>query len=69
MDMWKVIVLFNESLDEDGEVSTIVTEKTFRTYWDMRDYVVTCESQGAVGGMVMKYHPKIDIWSYYMDVQ
>lgn len=67
--MWKVIVLFNEVLYEDEEETTIVTEKCFETYWEMRDYVVTCESQGAVGGMVMRYHPKLGIWSYYMDIQ
>ncbi len=67
--MWKVIVLFNEALYDDEEESTIVTEKVFETYWEMRDYVTTCESQGAVGGMVMKYHPKVDTWTYYMDVQ
>ena len=67
--MWKVLVLFNESLYEDEEESTIVTEKVFDTYWSMRDYVVTCESQGAVGGMVMKYNPQVDKWTYYMDIQ
>ena len=67
--MWKVVVLFNEALYEDEEESTIVTEKVFDTYWAMRDYVTTCESQGAVGGMVMKYHPQADKWTYYMDVQ
>lgn len=67
--MWKVIVMFNEPLYEDEEESTIVKEKIFDTYWGMRDYVATCESHGAVGGIVMKYHSDVDTWTYYMDVQ
>ncbi len=69
--MWKVIVFFNEKPWEgegvDDELS-VVTEKIFDSYFDMRNYVTTCEGQGAVGGMVLKYHPKLDIWSYYMEV-
>ena len=67
--MWKVIALFNEVLYENEEETTIVIEKVFDTYWEMRDYVVTCESQGVVGGLVMRYHSKIDAWTYYMDLQ
>lgn len=69
--MWKVLAMFNEITDDDEnlEEETIVKEKTFNTYWEARDYVFTCESQGAVGGLVMwKGHLDTD-WRYYMDIQ
>lgn len=67
--MWKVLAMFNENPDENEEESTVVVEKTFDTYREMRNYVVTCESQGAVGCFVMRYHPRDNVWYYYMDVQ
>ncbi len=67
--MWKVLAIFNELLDGEEEETSIVTEKVFDTYLAMRDYVTICESQGAVGGMVMRYHPRDNFWEYYMDVQ
>lgn len=66
--MWKVLSMFNETDEENGE-ETVVVERTFEQYWEMRNYVVTCESQGAVGGFVMRYNPRDKVWYYYMDVQ
>ena len=61
--MWKVVALFEEGED------TVVIEKIFNSYWDMCNYVTTCESQGAVGGIVSRYNSSANKWFYYMDVQ
>lgn len=69
----KVLILFNVKEDEDDLESneeTLLHEKDFETYWDMRNYVTDCVANGAVGGMVFKRGHGIvcDHWVYYMDV-
>lgn len=66
MSYWKVIALFNEMRDD--EEYTISVEKMFDHWQDMRQYVTDCNANGVVGGLVLKYHPSLDIWSYYSEV-
>ena len=57
--MWKVLAMFNEVMDENEEESTVVVEKTFDTYREMRNYVVTCESQGRLAVLLCAITPGI----------
>lgn len=66
--MWKVVVWFNEEIYPGEGEETVVNEKVFDKYPDMIEYVYSCKRTG-IEGMVMRYHPKIDIWSYYMDIR
>lgn len=66
---WRVLALFN--VEEDGEETkevTILQERFFDAYWEMRNWVTDSEANGAIGGMVFKKNSNSSQWVYYMDV-